>query len=181
MYTITINYSEYRIIHLLLLQIRRPTIVSQMMLIHTPNIIDCTQTKCSLTHIPHSRHSPACTARSYRPIDSTCFKIFRSGSSMPLSLLQYSLSRGGALQYASPSNFPPSFFLISAKERTSTEVVAVRPQVFVAQPPHGLSLGVPLWRPENPPNEVVENPLSCIQVNASVPTKTRRCLLSVHK
>jgi hypothetical protein len=65
-----------------------------------------------------SKQNSVCTARSYRPIDSTCFAILRSGSNMPLILLQYSLSIGGALQYASPSNFPPSFFLVSALRST---------------------------------------------------------------
>ncbi len=58
-----------------------------------------------LTHTHMHMHSAvlsptnsARTARSYRPIDSTCLTIIRSGSIKLLILLQYSLSIGGALQ-----------------------------------------------------------------------------------
>ncbi len=52
-FTIYCVYYCHRIRHLLLLQRRRPTIASQMMLIHTLNIIDCTKTQYSLMHIPY--------------------------------------------------------------------------------------------------------------------------------
>ncbi len=46
-------YYCHLIRHLLLLQLCRPTLASQLILIHTLDIIDCTKTQYSHMHIPY--------------------------------------------------------------------------------------------------------------------------------